>query len=143
MFNVGGISTENYVNIDQILANTNFIAISAIVDNTAKGDDGKCLAGTPLNGDFTKRDGGANAFTKATAGTAAEGTTPETPSNANCVLLHDIEFDGSNDANATVLIKGTVQLKHMDSDVEELYTALVIKALAAHGIDCINPTPAS
>lgn len=135
MFNVGGITTESIVNINQILANTNYVAISAIVDNTAKNTDGKCLAGTPLYGDFTNRDGGANAYVKETTTTGV--------SNANCVLLHDIEFDGSNDANATILIKGTVQLKRMATATEELWTSAVIAALAAHGIDAINPTPAS
>lgn len=135
MFNVGGISTESIVNVDQILANTNYIAISAIVDNTAKNADGKCLAGTPLYGDFTKRDGGANAYVKETTTTGV--------SNANCVLLHDIEFDGNNDANATILIKGTVQLKHMASATEALWTSAVRSALAGCGIDAINPTPAS
>lgn len=143
MFNAGGITSTEYVNIDQILANTNFVAISAIIDNTAKNASGKCLAGTPLKGDFTKRDGGANAFVEASAGTPAAGTTPAVPSDANCVLLHDIDFDGSNDANGTVLIKGTVQLKHMASATEEKWTALVIEALAANGINAINPTPAS
>lgn len=135
MFNVGGITTESIVNINQILANTDYVAISAIVDNTAKNSDGKCLAGTPLYGDFTKRDGGSNAYVKETTTTGV--------SNANCVLLHDIEFDGNNDANATILIKGTVQLKHMATATEALWTSAVIAALAAHGIDAINPTPAS
>ena len=135
MFNVGGITTESIVNINQILANTDYVAISAIVDNTAKNSDGKCLAGTPLYGDFTNRDGGSNAYVKETTTTGV--------SNANCVLLHDIEFDGNNDANATILIKGTVQLKHMATATEALWTSAVIAALAAHGIDAINPTPAS
>jgi len=135
MFNAGGVKTESYVNVNQILGNTVFTALSVIVDNTAKNSDGKCLAGTPLHGDFTKRDGGANAFVKETTANSA--------SNANCVLLHDIEFDGNNDANATVLIKGTVQLKRMATATEALYTSAVIAALASHGIDCINPTPAS
>lgn len=135
MLNVGGISTESIVNVDQILANTNYVAISAIVDNTAKNAAGKCLAGTPLYGDFTHRDGASYAYVKETTTTGV--------SNANCVLLHDIEFDGSNDQNATILIKGTVQLKHMAAATEELWTEAVIAALAAHGIDAINPTPAS
>ena len=135
MLNVGGITTESIVNVDQILANTNYVAISAIVDNTAKNAAGKCLAGTPLYGDFTQRDGGANAYVKETTTTGV--------SNANCVLLHDIEFDGSNDQNATILIKGPVQLKHMAAATEELWTSAVIAALAAHGIDAINPTPAA
>lgn len=135
MFNVGGITKENLVNVNQILANTNYIAISAIVDNTAKNADGMCLAGTPLYGDFTARDGGSDAFVKETT---SSGT-----SNANCVLLHDIVFDGNNDANATILIKGTVQMKMMATATEALWTSAVITALAAHGIDAINPTPAS
>jgi len=135
MFNAGGVKTESYVNVNQILGNTVFTALSVIVDNTAKNANGKCLAGTPLHGDFTKRDGGANAFVKETTANSA--------SNANCVLLHDIEFDGNNDANATVLIKGTVQLNRMATATEALYTSAVIAALASHGIDCINPTPAS
>lgn len=135
MLNVGGITTESIVNINQILANTDYVAISAIVDNTAKNSDGKCLAGTPLYGDFTKRDGGTYAFVKETTTTGV--------SNANCVLLHDIEFDGNNDANATILIKGTVQLKHMATATEALWTSAVIAALAGRGIDAINPTPAS
>lgn len=134
MFNVGGITKENVVNVSQILANTNYVAISAIVDNTAKNANGMCLAGTPLYGDFTARDGGSDAFVKETT----SGT-----SNANCVLLHDIVFDGSNDANATILIKGTVQLNKMAAATEDLWTSAVIAALAAHGIDAINPTPAS
>lgn len=135
MFNVGGITKENVVNVNQILANTNYIAISAIVDNTAKNADGMCLAGTPLYGDFTARDGGSDAFVKETT---SSGT-----SNANCVLLHDIVFDGNNDANATILIKGTLQLDKMATATEALWTSAVIAALAAHGIDAINPTPAS
>lgn len=135
MYNVGGVKSESYVNINQILGNTHFIGLSVILDNTAKNAAGKCLAGTPLYGDLTKRDGGANAFVKETTTSGA--------SNANCVLLHDVEFDGTNDANATVLVKGTVQLKHMDSTVEALYTSAVLAALASHGIDAINPTSAT
>lgn len=135
MFNVGGITKENVVNVNQILANTNFVAISAIVDNTAKNADGMCLAGTPLYGDFTARDGGSDAFVKETTTSGA--------SNANCVLLHNIVFDGSNDANATILIKGTVQLAKMATATEALWTSAVIAALAANGINAINPTPAS
>lgn len=135
MFNVGGITKTDYANQRQILGNTVFIGLSVIIDNTAKNDSGVCLAGTPLNGDLTKRDGGANAFVKASAGNAT------TPSDAVCVLLHDVVFDGSNDANATVVIKGTVQLDKMDSSVEAMYSEYVITALAQHGIDCINPTP--
>ena len=123
MFNVGGITKENVVNVSQILANTNYVAISAIVDNTAKNASGMCLAGTPLYGDFTARDGGAGAFVKETT---SSGTS-----------------NGSNDANATILIKGTVQLNKMAAATEELWTSAVIAALAAHGIDAINPTPAS
>lgn len=132
MFNKGGISTDTFGSVTQILGNTKFIGLSVIVDNTAKDASGMCLAGTPLKGDFLSRDGGAGAFVEAAAGSET------TPSDANCVLLHDIEFDGSNDANATVVTKGTIQLKYLDASVAAKYTEQVIEALAAHGIDVIN-----
>ena len=59
-------------------------------------------------------------------------------SNANCVLLHDVEFDGAADANATVLIHGTVQLNKLDSVTAAVYNnAIHIANLAANGIRVI------
>ena len=130
MFNNGKLVTEDVVNVRQILANEHFVAVGAILDNTAKNSDGKCLAGTPLTGDLLKRTGGADAFTKATTtGGSGSETNP-----AKFVLLHDVVFDGTNDANATVLIHGVIQKAKCDSSVQTLLDSHAVKALAANGI---------
>ena len=130
MFNNGKLVTETLVNVKQILANEHFVAVGAILDNTAKNSDGKCLAGTPLAGDLLKRTGGADAFTKATTtGGSGSETNP-----AKFVLLHDVEFDGTNDANVTVLVHGFVQKNKCDSTVQTLLDNFAVKALAANGI---------
>ena len=130
MFNQSGIVKTDLVNIRQILGNEHYIAVSAIIDNTAKNSDGMCLAGTPLTGDLLKRAGGADAFTKATT---TGGSGSETNS-AKFVLLHDVVFDGNNDANATVLIHGVIQKAKCDSSVQTLLDSHAVKALAANGI---------
>ena len=130
MLNNGKLVTETLVNVKQILANDHFVAVGAILDNTAKNSDGKCLAGTPLTGDLLKRTGGADAFTKATTtGGSGSETNP-----AKFVLLHDVEFDGTNDANVTVLVHGFVQKNKCDSTVQTLLDNFAVKALAANGI---------
>lgn len=130
MLNNGKLVTETLVNVKQILANEHFVAVGAILDNTAKNSDGKCLAGTPLTGDLLKRTGGADAFTKATTtGGSGSETNP-----AKFVLLHDVEFDGTNDANVTVLVHGFVQKNKCDSTVQTLLDGPAVKALAANGI---------
>ena len=130
MFNNGKLVTETLVNVKQILANEHFVAVGAILDNTAKNSDGKCLAGTPLAGDLLKRTGGADAFTKATTtGGSGSETNP-----AKFVLLHDVEFDGTNDANVTVLVHGFIQKNKCDSTVQTLLDGFAVKALAANGI---------
>lgn len=240
MFNKGGVTTEDLVSVRQVLADAkNFASVGAVIDNTCKDSDGKCLAGTPLYGDFRHRDGGANAFVKPTAAVSAvlgvysleiktaatngdtividgvtytkaaaesvenkefegstaaaqvtsllkmvvcddfvvaagatsakikftqkvarEGNVPlvssvqypstgavvlgaitkttdpveSTGSNANCVLMHDIEFVSTNDANGTVITAGTINYARLDSTVQTEYTASVIAALAANGI---------
>lgn len=121
MFNNGSVNTQAYVNVKQILGNDHFVAVGAVIDNTAKNSDGVCLAGTPLTGDLLLRNGGANAFTKATE-------------NAKFVLLHDVKFEGTNDANATVLIHGVIQKNKCDSTVQTLLSAGNVTALAANGI---------
>lgn len=121
MFNNGSIKTQAYVNVKQILGNDHFVAVGAVIDNTAKNSDGVCLAGTPLTGDLLLRNGGANAFTKATTG-------------AKFILLHDVVFEGTNDANATVLIHGVIQKNKCDSTVQTLLSAENITALAENGI---------
>ena len=130
MFNQSGIVKTNLVNVRQILGNEHYIAVSAIIDNTAKNSDGMCLAGTPLTGDLLKRAGGADAFTKATT---TGGSGSETNS-AKFVLLHDVVFDGTNDANVTVLVHGFVQKNKCDSTVQTLLDGFAVKALAANGI---------
>ena len=130
MLNQSGIVKTDLVNIRQILGNEHYIAVSAIIDNTAKNSDGMCLAGTPLTGDLLKRAGGADAFTKATT---TGGSGSETNS-AKFVLLHDVEFDGTNDANVTVLVHGFVQKNKCDSTVQTLLDGFAVKALAANGI---------
>ena len=130
MFNQSGIVKTDLVNVRQILGNEHYIAVSAIIDNTAKNSDGMCLAGTPLTGDLLKRAGGADAFTKATT---TGGSGSETNS-AKFVLLHDVEFDGTNDANVTVLVHGFVQKNKCDSTVQTLLDGPAVKALAANGI---------
>ena len=130
MFNQSGIVKTDLVNIRQILGNEHYIAVSAIIDNTAKNSDGMCLAGTPLTGDLLKRTGGADAFTKATT---TGGSGSETNS-AKFVLLHDVKFDGTNDANVTVLVHGFVQKNKCDSTVQTLLDSFAVKALAANGI---------
>ena len=130
MLNNGKLVTETLVNVKQILANDHFVAVGAILDNTAKNSDGKCLAGTPLMGDLLKRTGGADAFTKATTtGGSGSETNP-----AKFVLLHDVEFDGTNDANVTVLVHGFIQKNKCDSTVQTLLDGFAVKALAANGI---------
>ena len=130
MLNNGKLVTETLVNTKQILANEHFVAVGAILDNTAKNSDGKCLAGTPLTGDLLKRTGGADAFTKATTTGGAGSET----NSAKFVLLHDVEFDGTNDANVTVLVHGFVQKNKCDSTVQTLLDNFAVKALAANGI---------
>lgn len=130
MFNNHSIVTESYVNVKQILANDHFVAVGAVIDNTAKNSDGMCLAGTPITGDLLKRAGGADAFTKATTtGGSGSETNP-----AKFVLLHDVKFEGTNDANATVLIHGVIQKAKCDSSVQTLLDSHAVKALAANGI---------
>ena len=130
MFNQSGITKTNLTNVRQILGNEHYIAVSAIIDNTAKNSDGMCLAGTPITGDLLKRAGGADAFTKATTtGGSGSETNP-----AKFVLLHDVVFDGNNDANATVLIHGVIQKNKFDSSVQTLLDSHAVKALAANGI---------
>lgn len=130
MFNQSGITKTNLTNVRQILGNEHYIAVSAIIDNTAKNSDGMCLAGTPLTGDLLKRAGGADAFTKA----ATTGGSGSETNSAKFVLLHDVVFDGNNDANATVLIHGVIQKDKCDSSVQTLLDSHAVKALAANGI---------
>ena len=66
--------------------------------------------------------------------TVAEADTGVATSNANCVLLHDIEFSGSSDANATVLVHGMVDKSKVDTVTAALITDAVVAALVSKGI---------
>jgi 1-aminocyclopropane-1-carboxylate deaminase/D-cysteine desulfhydrase-like pyridoxal-dependent ACC family enzyme len=68
----GGMTKTVYGDVVQILAEPNhFLSVGAIVDNTAKDANAKCLAGVPLYGDLRQRGGGVNAFVKPTTNVSA------------------------------------------------------------------------
>lgn len=101
-----------------LIANDSYlVSLPVVVGNATVSADSngrKILkAGTPLDGDITKRD---TAFTK-TAGTKPVG-----------VLLHDVDVTDGN-ANGTLVIAGCVDLLKMDSDVSALYTATITAAM--------------
>lgn len=113
MINRPGITKETAVAPSQILFNVqNQMSVRVIVDKTVgtAGEDGRKIvkAGTPLNGDLTKRD---TAFV----------TAKDTSNPAVGVLLHDVDVtDGS--ANGTLLIWGFVNLNRMDLTTAKLIT---------------------
>lgn len=101
-----------------LIANDSYLVTLPIqIANTSvtAGSDGKKIvkAGTPLDGDITKRE---TAFTK-TAGTTPVG-----------VLLHDVDVTDGN-ANGTLVLAGCVDLLKMDSDVQALYTTTATAAM--------------
>ena len=106
MLNRSGTIKETAVAPSQILFNVqNQMSIGVIVnkDVGTVGKDGRKIvkAGTPLNGDLTKRD---------TAFVAVK----DTSNPAVGVLLHDVDVTDGN-ANGTLLIWGFVNLNRMDS----------------------------
>lgn len=116
------ITTQSYVNVNQILFNTDpQVSVGIQVSNTgiSAGDDGKKIvkAGTPMTGDLTAR---GTAFTKA--------TTTEGVSNAVGVLLHDVDVTAGAE-NGTLLIFGFVDLNKVDATTAALITADVKTAL--------------
>lgn len=116
------ITKQSYVNVNQILFNTDpQVSVGIQVSNTgiSAGDDGKKIvkAGTPLAGDLTAR---GTAFTKA--------TTTEGVSNAVGVLLHDVDVTAGAE-NGTLLIFGFVDLNKVDATTAALVTAAVKTAL--------------
>ena len=116
------ITKQSYVNVNQILFNTDpQVSVGIQVSNTgiSAGDDGKKIvkAGTPMTGDLTAR---GTAFTKA--------TTTEGVSNAVGVLLHDVDVTAGAE-NGTLLIFGFVDLNKVDATTAALVTAAVKTAL--------------
>ena len=116
------IKTQTYVNVNQILFNTDpQVSVGVLVSNTgiSAGDDGKKIvkAGTPLTGSLEAR---GTAFTKAaTAGGV---------SNAVGILLHDVDVTAGAE-NGTLLIFGFVDLNKVDTTTAALITADVKTAL--------------
>lgn len=120
MLNRSGITSTNYGNVKQILANVELQAsVGCIVDDAivATADaNGKKIAkaGTPIVVNF------ANLQSPAVAPTEASGDNPAVPANA--VLLHDVDVT-KGDANGTALYFGVVNINRLDTDVQAKVTA--------------------
>lgn len=116
------IKTQAYVNVNQILFNTDpQVSVGIQVTNTgiSADSDGKKIlkAGTPLAGSLEAR---GTAFVKATTTSGA--------SNAIGILLHDVDVTAGAE-NATMLIFGFVDLNKVDTTTAALITADVKTAL--------------
>lgn len=122
MLNQSGVTTVTAVTPKSILWDpTLAFAVPCVMNNTgiSAGSDGKKIAkaGTPITGDPTNR---GTAYTKATTSAS---------SNANGILLHDVDVT-SGKANATVLLFGFVDLNKIDSTTAADITTDVKTALA-------------
>lgn len=116
------IKTQPYVNVNQILFNTDpQVSVGIQVSDTgiSAGDDGKKIvkAGTPMAGDLTAR---GTAFTKA--------STTEGVSNAIGILLHDVDVTAGAE-NGTLLIFGFVDLNKLTTATASLIDAATKAAL--------------
>lgn len=115
MLNKSGISKQSYLNVNQILANTQIQAsVGCIVKhNEGASEGGKNImkAGTPLKIDLNNLQTPA---LKADADTNA----------MNAVLLHDVDVSTAN-ANGTALIFGFVNLNMVDETTQGLITTAV------------------
>lgn len=116
------IKTQTYVNVNQILFNTDpQVSVGVLVSNSgiSAGTDGRKIvkAGTPLTGSLEAR---GTAFTKA--------STTEGVSNAVGILLHDVDVTAGAE-NGTLLIFGFVDLNKVDTTTAALITAAVKTAL--------------
>ena len=108
MLNRSGITSTNYGNVKQILANVELQASVGCIVSQSIGVDvnGKKIAkaGTPIVVNF------GNLQTPAVAAGSA-GSVP-----ADAVLLHDVDVTDGN-ANGTALYFGVVNINRLDSDV--------------------------
>lgn len=116
------IKSQTYVNVNQILFNTDpQVSVGVLVSNSgiSAGADGRKIvkAGTPLAGSLEAR---GTAFTKA--------ATTEGVSNAVGILLHDVDVTAGAE-NGTLLIFGFVDLNKVDTTTAALITADVKTAL--------------
>lgn len=119
MLNRSGITSTNYGNVKQILANVELQAsVGCIVDDAIVAADanGKKIAkaGTPIVVNF------ANLQAPAVAPTEASGDNSAVPANA--VLLHDVDVT-KGDANGTALYFGVVNINRLDTDIQAKVTA--------------------
>lgn len=125
--NRSGITSTDYVSEKQILfCKEGYIGVSVVVGNTGvTAADGKKIikAGTPLAGDLTAR---GTAFKKATTTTGSDGAADT--SDAVGVAYRDIDVTDGN-ANATLMVKGCVNLDALDSTVVTLVDDAVKAAL--------------
>ena len=114
-----GVRKETAVNVTQILANTElFHAVGIVVNKNvgvAEGDKKIAKAGTPLTGNLDAR---ATPFTAANV----DG------SDVKGILLHDVDVTDNN-ANATLLVFGFVNLNRIDSTTQGKLVAAVKEAL--------------
>lgn len=123
MLNRSGITTTNYTNVKQILANVEMQAsvgciVAQAVGTTLASGKKIAKAGTPIIVDYS------NLQTPATAGTAT-GNTP----TANAVLLHDVDVTAGN-ANGTALYFGVVNINRLETDVQAKVAAGINKIAA-------------
>lgn len=116
------------------------VSVGIVVNQSAGATVGSrkiVKAGTPLTGNLDAR---TTAFTSAATAATKIGVTAPSPgdpvdvkanvSNANCVLLHDVDVTAGN-ANGTALLAGYVNTNRLESDVKALITAEVKEALKA------------
>lgn len=115
--NKTGITHKSYGMTKQILAVTDtFVSFPCKVTT-----DVLVKAGTPVSGDISNR---LTPFTV----TAADG-------EPIGVIMHDIEpNDGTNVANAAVLVFGWVNKNRVEEDVKALYTADIVAKLKTAGV---------
>jgi hypothetical protein len=119
MIGSAGIKKESFATDNQIVVNSApHFAVGVVVSQSVGVEDSAtkrkiAKKGTPLTGDLDAR---TTAFTKATS------------DNVVGVLQHDVDVTVA-DANADLLIIGVVNVNRMDSDVQELFTEDMKKAL--------------
>lgn len=131
MLNKTGIVKTTGAAPVQILFNVqNQVAVSIKVSKSVAGtvtENGRKIlkAGTPLNGDLTKR---GTAFVAAADNTADTGQASNAKPAVG-ILLHDVDVTDA-DANASLLIWGFVNLSRVDSTTATKITATRISELA-------------
>lgn len=123
MLNKSGITKTSATCPTQILATTDGqFSVGAVVAKAAGVvENGKTIikAGTPVTGDLSAR---TTAFTAAVTNSGT--------SNAVGIVLHDVDATGGN-ANATILVRGVVNLSRVDATTKAKITKEVKAAIPA------------